>query len=103
MANCAFPLWNAGLLMDKTLSGHKIGFVGLGNMGGRLASCLVSVGDLTVYDAYEPSAEKFRDRARVARSVAEAGTDAVAVGVCVRTGEQVSECAGALLPAMPRF
>ncbi|MGH3247505.1 MAG: NAD(P)-dependent oxidoreductase [Trebonia sp.] len=80
----------------------KIGFVGLGNMGGRLASRLVGVGDLTVYDAYEPSAEKFRDRARVATSVAEVGTDAVAVGVCVRTGDQVSECADALLPAMPR-
>jgi 3-hydroxyisobutyrate dehydrogenase len=41
----------------------KIGFVGLGNMGGRLASRLA--------------------------------------GVCVRTGEQVRECADALLPAMP--
>jgi 3-hydroxyisobutyrate dehydrogenase-like beta-hydroxyacid dehydrogenase len=78
----------------------KIGFVGLGNMGGRLASRLVGVGDLTVYDTWGPSREAFRGRARVAGSVAEAGAGADAVGVCVRTGEQVRECADALLPVM---
>jgi 3-hydroxyisobutyrate dehydrogenase len=79
----------------------KIGFVGLGNMGGRLASRLVGVGDLTVYDAWGPSREAFRSRARVAASIAEVGTEADVVGVCVRTGEQVRECADALLQAMP--
>ena len=67
----------------------KIGFVGLGNMGGRLASRLADVGDLTVYDVYEPFREAFRDRARVAASIAEAGARADVVGLCVRTGEHV--------------
>ena len=36
-------MWNAHLLMDKPLSGHKIGFAGLGNMGRAMArSYLVS-------------------------------------------------------------
>jgi 3-hydroxyisobutyrate dehydrogenase len=78
----------------------KIGFAGLGNMGGRLASRLVGVGELTVYDVYEPSREAFRDRAHVAGSIAEVGAGADAVGVCVRTDEQVRECADALLPVM---
>ena len=78
----------------------KIGFAGLGNMGGRLASRLAGVGDLTVYDTHEPSREAFRGRARVAGSLAEVGAGADAVGVCVRTGEQVRQCAGALLPVM---
>lgn len=80
----------------------KIGFAGLGNMGGRLASRLAGVGDLTVYDVCEPSREAFRGRARVAGSIAEAGAGADVVGVCVRTGEQVRECADALLPVMPQ-
>jgi len=78
----------------------KIGFAGLGNMGSRLASCLVGVGDLTVYDVHEPSREAFRGRARVAGSVAETGAGADVVGLCVRTGEQVRECADAVLPVM---
>jgi 3-hydroxyisobutyrate dehydrogenase-like beta-hydroxyacid dehydrogenase len=79
----------------------KIGFAGLGNMGARLASRLAGVGDLTVYDACEPSREAFRGRARVAGSIAEAGAGADVVGVCVRTGEQVRTCVDALLPVMP--
>jgi 3-hydroxyisobutyrate dehydrogenase-like beta-hydroxyacid dehydrogenase len=78
----------------------KIGFVGLGNMGSRLAARLVGVGDLTVYDVCGPSREAFRERAHVAGSIAEAGAGADVVGVCVRTGEQVGECADALLPVM---
>jgi len=66
----------------------------------RLASCLVGVGDLTVYDVHEPSREAFRGRARVAGSVAETGAGADVVGLCVRTGEQVRECADAVLPVM---
>jgi 3-hydroxyisobutyrate dehydrogenase len=78
----------------------RIGFAGLGVMGGRIASRLVGVGGLTVYDVYEPSREAFRDRASVAGSIAEVGTGADVVGVCVRTGEQVRECADALFPVM---
>ena len=36
-ANRIGLLCNAGKNMDKALSGHKIGFVGLGNMGGPMA------------------------------------------------------------------
>ncbi len=79
----------------------KIGFAGLGNMGGRLASRLVDVGELTVYDVDEPSREAFRGRAHVANGIAEVGAGADVVGVCVRTGEQVRMCADALLPVMP--
>jgi 3-hydroxyisobutyrate dehydrogenase-like beta-hydroxyacid dehydrogenase len=78
----------------------KIAFAGLGSMGSRLASCLVGVGDLTVYDVDEQAREAFRGRARVAGSVAEAGAGADVTGLCVRTGEQVRECAAAVLPVM---
>ena len=37
-------MWNARLLMDKSLSGHKIGFVGLGNMGRAMARHLHQAG-----------------------------------------------------------
>ena len=37
-------MWNAHLLMDKTLSGYKIGFVGLGNMGRAMARHLHEAG-----------------------------------------------------------
>jgi 2-hydroxy-3-oxopropionate reductase len=37
-------VWNARLLMDKALSGHKIGFVGLGNMGRAMARHLHEAG-----------------------------------------------------------
>ena len=37
-------MWNARLLMDKSLSGHKIGFVGLGNMGRAMARHLHEAG-----------------------------------------------------------
>ena len=37
-------MWNAHLLMDKTLSGHKIGFAGLGNMGRAMARRLHEAG-----------------------------------------------------------
>src|SRR5437870_13334991 len=37
-------MWNARLLMDTTLSGLKIGFVGLGNMGRAMARHLHEAG-----------------------------------------------------------
>src|SRR5260221_7318718 len=37
-------MWNASLLMDKALSGHKIGFAGLGNMGRAMARHLHEAG-----------------------------------------------------------
>ena len=77
----------------------KIGFIGLGAMGGRLADRLTGVGELTVFDASERAMEPFTGRALLGSSIAEAGTDADVVGVCVRTGAQVDDCADALLPS----
>jgi 2-hydroxy-3-oxopropionate reductase len=37
LAKRAVSMWNAHLLMAKPLSGHKIGFAGLGNMGRAMA------------------------------------------------------------------
>lgn len=80
----------------------KIGFIGLGAMGGRLADRLTGVGELTVFDASERAMEPFTGRALLGSSIAEAGTDADVVGVCVRTGAQVDDCVDALLPVMKR-
>jgi 3-hydroxyisobutyrate dehydrogenase-like beta-hydroxyacid dehydrogenase len=41
-------MWNARLLMDKSLSGLKIGFVGLGNMGRAMARHLHEAGACVV-------------------------------------------------------
>jgi len=38
------PVWTARLLMNKPLSGHKIGFAGLGNMGRAMARHLHEAG-----------------------------------------------------------
>jgi 3-hydroxyisobutyrate dehydrogenase len=80
----------------------KIGFIGLGAMGGRLAGRLTGVGELTVFDASERAMEPFTGRAVLGSSIAEAGTDADVVGVCARTGAQVDDCVDALLPVMKR-
>jgi 3-hydroxyisobutyrate dehydrogenase len=69
----------------------KIGFIGLGAMGGRLADRLTGVGELTVFDASERAMEPFTGRALLGSSIAEAGTDADVVGVCVRTGAQADD------------
>lgn len=51
-------MWNARLLMDKTISGHKIGFVGLGNMGRAMARHLHEAGaDVLVWNRSVAPAE----------------------------------------------
>jgi 3-hydroxyisobutyrate dehydrogenase len=82
------------------MAGPKIGFVGLGAMGGRLAARLAGAGELTVYDASPEVLERFRGRATLGSSVADAGRDADVVGICVRTAEQVDDCVDELLPVM---
>ena len=58
MAKCAVPLCNARLLMDKTLSGHKIGFAGLGNMGRAMARRLHEAGaEVVVWNRSDGPAE----------------------------------------------
>jgi len=78
----------------------RIGFVGLGVMGGRLASRLTGVGKLTVYDVSERAMEPFRGRARLGARIEDAGIGAEVVGVCVGNDAQVTECVAALLPVM---
>ena len=80
----------------------KIGFIGLGAMGGRLQPRLAGVGELTVFDTSERAMKPFSGRASLASSIAEVGTDADVVGVCVRTDAQVGDCVDALLPVMER-
>lgn len=70
----------------------KIGFIGLGNMGAPLARLIARAGyDLSVFDAWPASAEKFRGIATLAASSAEAAEGASIVCVCVRDDHQVDE------------
>lgn len=78
----------------------RIGFVGLGVMGGKLASRLVGVGELAVYDMSARAMEPFRGRARLGASIKDSGVNADVVGVCVANDAQVIECVAALLPVM---
>ena len=51
-------MWNAHLLMDKSLSGHKIGFAGLGNMGRAMARHLHEAGaEVVVWNRSDAAAE----------------------------------------------
>ncbi|MDB6073293.1 MAG: 2-hydroxy-3-oxopropionate reductase [Verrucomicrobiaceae bacterium] len=51
-------MWSACLKMDKTLSGHKIGFVGLGNMGLPMARHLHAAGaEVLVWNRSDAAAE----------------------------------------------
>jgi len=82
---------------------RKIGFIGLGSMGGDQARELAKLAlDLTVYDVFPEALVKFKGRAKLAASMAEVGVDADTVGICVRDDTQVLECVDALLPVMKR-
>lgn len=79
----------------------KLGFIGLGSMGGRQAQELAKLPhELTVYDVYPPALKAFEGRANLAASMADVGRDADVVGVCVRDDAQVNECVDALIPVM---
>ena len=55
-----------------------------------------------MFDTSQRAMEPFTGRASLASSIAEAGTDADVVGVCVRTDAQVGDCVDAVLPVMKR-
>lgn len=78
----------------------KMGFIGLGSMGGLLASRLAPVGDLSVFDLDDAKMQPFEGRATLGMSIADVGVDADVVGICVRNDVQVEECLDALLPVM---
>lgn len=85
--------------MDKSIA--KIGFIGLGSMGGDQARELVKLPQqVTVFDVFAPAMAVFEGRAVLAGSMAEVGDDADVVGICVRDDAQVNECVDQVLPAM---
>lgn len=80
---------------------EKIGFVGLGHMGGDLARCLARLpARLTVYDVHPGAMARLAESATLAADLAEVGRDADVVGLCVQDDEQVLSCTGPLLSAM---
>lgn len=79
----------------------RIGFIGLGLMGSRLASRLIPVGDLSVYDVDAAKVAAFAGHARTASTITEVAEGADVVSICVQNDAQVTECAEAVLPVMP--
>ena len=74
------------------MSGLRVGFIGLGSMGGAQARCLANSGfDLAVCDVHPQTLQAFAQSARLAASVAELGRHADVVGFCVRDDAQVRE------------
>ena len=81
----------------------KLGFIGLGVMGGPIAGHLAAAGhELVVYNRTRLKADAWADRhgGRVASSPAEAADGAAAVIACVGTDDDVREVASAAFPAM---
>lgn len=80
---------------------EKIGFVGLGHMGGDLVRCLSRLpARLTVYDVNPQAMARLADSATLAADLAEVGRDADVVGLCVQDDKQVLSCIEPLLSAM---
>ena len=80
---------------------EKIGFVGLGHMGGDLARCLSRLpARLTVYDVNSEAMARLADSATLAADLEEVGRDADVVGLCVQDDKQVLSCTEPLLSAM---
>ena len=76
----------AGDNRNREAAELKIGFIGLGAMGGRLAARLAGVGELTVFDTSQRAMEPFTGRASLGcEHRARSAPDADVVGVCVRT------------------
>lgn len=69
---------------------RRVAFIGLGEMGGRLAKQIAAGGfALSVHDVSESARERFRELARLADSPADAARDARTAHVCVRDDAQV--------------
>lgn len=80
---------------------EKIGFVGLGHMGGDLARCLSGLSArLTVFDVNAAAMARLADRAALAENLSDVGRDADVVGLCVQDDEQVLSCVDQLLLTM---
>jgi 3-hydroxyisobutyrate dehydrogenase len=73
-------------------SGMRVGFIGLGHMGGHQAQLIAAGGfDLTVFDVSPDAMKAFEGKATLAASPAEVGRGADIVGVCVRDDAQVRD------------
>lgn len=70
----------------------RVGFIGLGSMGGDQVRCLLERQfEVTVFDAFPQAMQAFQGQARLAASVADVAAHADIVGVCVRDDAQVTE------------
>jgi 3-hydroxyisobutyrate dehydrogenase len=83
----------------------KVGFIGLGVMGGPMAGHLAKAGhDMVVFNRTPAKAERWvaANGGRAAASVAAAASDREAVALCVGNDLDVRQCLQELLPAMPK-
>ncbi|HLG87286.1 MAG TPA: NAD(P)-dependent oxidoreductase [Alphaproteobacteria bacterium] len=82
----------------------RVGYVGLGSMGGDQARLLAkSPFDFMVYDVSATALAAFEGKAKIAGSLAELGRDRDVISICVRDDQQVRdvlEGAGRLLDSM---
>lgn len=70
----------------------RVGFIGLGSMGGDQARCLIAKEfDVTVFDVFPQAMKAFEGVARLASSVPDVAAHADVVGVCVRDDQQVND------------
>lgn len=77
----------------------SVGFVGLGNIGGAMASRLVSwPGGLVVHDVRPEAVEPFVAQGAAAASLADLGARCDVISVVVLTDEQVRTVVAGLLP-----
>ncbi len=78
-------MWNVAVKMDKPLAGHKIGFVGLGNMGRANARHLYAAGaDMVVWNRSEgPAAAAVALGMRRAASLPELAREIGAGVICI--------------------
>lgn len=80
---------------------EKVGFIGLGSMGGVQARQLAKLDlPLTVFDVSDAALQCFAGSAQLARSVADLGANSDSVGICVQNDEQVLSCVEQLLGSM---
>lgn len=82
----------------------NVGFIGLGSQGGPMARRIIDAGFQTVLWARRPeSLQPFADTsAKVATTIADLGSQADLVGICVVDDAGVEKICGELMPAMKR-
>ena len=77
----------------------RLGYIGLGNIGGPMAGRLAEAGPITVFDvATEAVATLVAAGATAAGSIADLARSSDLVSICVRDDQQVRDVVGELLP-----